>query len=281
MSQHLPLLSIIIPWFNRPEIKTTLLQNRAIFKEYDLEVIVVCCGGDFDWLHEQFQDQTIPEVRWLDLPSEHFNKSLALNIGASVAQAEQLFFLDTDVLFKYDFLAEALQLINGSTFVTIDRVFESNPTRQDSNGHLKELGYMVEFVAAGKRTVRVETNRVRFDDGSRSAPGLIFLSRKHFCQVAGMNAELKRWGWEDIDLILRLQLLLNLERRQVGSVVHLSHGDELRNLDNQPRPRSEFRNSSKCMANYQQGHYYGTYQQDIKQWKNRIKEQKNVKRKFS
>lgn len=272
MRQKLPLLSIIIPWSNRPEIRTTLLQNRPILKEYDLEVIVVCCGGDFGWLREQFKDETMPEVRWLNLPGEAFNKSLALNIGASAARADRLFFLDSDVLLENDFVGEALQLLDGSTFVTIDRVFESHPTRKLSKSDLKELAYVSEFVASNNRSVRVETNRVRFHDGSRSAPGLIFLARDHFCQVEGMNAELKRWGWEDIDLIVRLQLLLNLERRQVGSVIHLSHGDELRNLGNEPRPRNEFRNSSKCIANYHRGHYFGTYSQDIRQWQNRVKE---------
>ncbi|MCB0196794.1 MAG: glycosyltransferase family 2 protein [Anaerolineae bacterium] len=268
----MPKLSIIIPWSNRPEIKKTLLQNRAIFQNYDLEIIVVCCAGDFDQLQELFVDHYLPEVRWLNLPNEHFNKSLALNIGGSVARSDKLFFLDTDVLLKYDFLAEALHVLDGSTFVTVDRVFESHPTRRVTGSRLKDFANSIEFVTDDERVVRVERNRIRFSDGSRSAPGLILLSKAHFYQVQGMNAELKRWGWEDIDLMVRLQLLLGLERRQLGAVVHLSHGDDVRNLVNEPRPRSEFRNSSISMANYQQGNYYGTYQQNIKQWKDFIKE---------
>ena len=195
-----------------------------------------------------------------------FNKSLALNIGTFVAQAERLFFLDTDILLREDFLPQALKLLDRPCFVTIDRVFESK--RSTGLHHqLREIAYSIELVGPRNRKVRLETNRVRFYDSSRSGPGLILLTREHFLQVDGMNSELEGWGWEDLDLIARLQLALGLRWHRVGATTHLTHSDELRTFRNYTRAADEEANFSTCLANYSLGHYLGTYSEDIARWK--------------
>ena len=107
--------------------------------------------------------------------------------------------------------------------MTAERVFESRVQYEDAASELEELVYSIKLSVRGGREASVETNRVRFSDGSRSAPGIVMLAREHFLEVAGMNSDLQGWGWEDLDLLVSLQLALSLRQQQAGAVVHLTH----------------------------------------------------------
>lgn len=267
-----PLLSVVIPWCNRLEIERTLEENGPVLMAHDLEILVVNCGGETSWLSLRLTKMSLPRVRWIEVPAGSFNKSLALNLGAFASRAPNLFFLDADILFHEDFITEAIERLSDACFVTVDRVYESIAAQAPKEPpFLQTLVYTIELVDRRGRLIRLETNRLRLDDRSRGAPGLIFLRKKDFLDVGGMNAELERWGWEDLDLLARLQFSLGLERRSMGSVVHLSHGDDVRNLGNMTRTISEAHNFSQCLASYCIGHFQGTYLEDVTTWKNQIK----------
>jgi glycosyltransferase involved in cell wall biosynthesis len=263
-------LSVIIPWRDRPEIATTLRENSAAFSARDLEVVVVNCGGDAAQLRAAAGGARLDRLRFIELEGAGFNKSLALNLGVYAARAPRLFFLDADVTLKGNFLAEALGLLDSECFVTGERVFESAAAAGDEESQLEEVAQLVRLVAAGGREACVETNRARLRDGSRSAPGLVMLSRQHFVEVDGMNSDLHGWGWEDLDLLVRLQLALGLRQRQAGAAVHLTHGDEVRYFGGRTRAESEQTNFSACLENYRLGHFYGTYADDVATWKERV-----------
>lgn len=263
-------LSIIIPWSNRREIVTTLQENSVIFGAHDLEVIIVNCGGDSAQLHQATTGIQLTRLRCIELQDAEFNKALALNIGVYAARAPRLFFLDTDVILKEDFFAAVLPMLDTRCFVTVERVFESLGVSVDKQSQLEEVVQWIQLVATNNREAKVETNRARFKDGSRSAPGLVLLGRQHFIEIDGMNSDLRGWGWEDMDLLVRLQLALGLRQCYMGSAVHLTHGDEVRYFGPGGRSASEQLNLSICMENYRLGHFSGTYADDVKTWKDRI-----------
>lgn len=262
-----PELTIVIPWSNRPELDETLRRNRRFFATRPWEVLVVNCGGDSETFQRLLAARRFPGLRGVELPGTRFNKSLALNVGASEARAERLFFLDTDVVLRGDFLPEALGMLGGRFFVTVDRVIESHPAPGAERAHLAELTYSVRLVDVKGRAAEVETNRLRLGDGSRSGPGMVLMRRKHFFAVNGMNSDLSGWGWEDLDLLVRLQLALGLKARRCGDVLHLTHGDERRDLDGQSRAASEHLNMARCLENYRVGHYWGTREDDARTWR--------------
>ncbi|MFB1483886.1 glycosyltransferase family 2 protein [Corallococcus sp. RDP092CA] len=264
-----PVLSIVIPWKDRPELGVTLKRNRRFFTAHPYEVVVVNCGGSPALFREGLHAARFPGLRGVELPGTPFNKSLALNVGASDARADCLFFLDTDVVLKSDFLEAARERLGRKHFVTVDRVFESEPARERRESKLRELAYAVHFVDEQGREARVETNRVHLGDGSRSGPGMVLMRRKHFEAVNGMNSDLAGWGWEDLDLLVRLQLELGLTQRRHGDVLHLTHGDDRRDLAGQTRAQSEHLNLARCMESYHQGHYWGTRVDDATTWKAR------------
>jgi hypothetical protein len=265
-----PLLSVVIPWHNRFELERTLAENGRILAAHNLEILVVNCGGETSWLSLRLKGLSLPRLCRIEVPTGHFNKSLALNLGTFVSHAPNLFFLDADIILKEDFIAKAIDTLSCSCFVTVDRVYESMTQASREPQFLKTLVYTIELADRRGRLVRLETNRLHLDDRSRGAPGLILLRKQDFLDVGGMNADLERWGWEDLDLLARLQLSLGLERRSMGSVVHLSHGDDVRNLGTMTRAISEAHNFSQCLASYCIGYFQGTYLEDVKTWQNRI-----------
>jgi glycosyltransferase involved in cell wall biosynthesis len=265
-----PPLSVVIPWADRPEIGITLRRNAPLFAAAGAEVVVVNCGGDPDRLAEALAGVPLPGLRRVEVPASGFNKGLALNLGVSAARSGRLFLLDADVVLQEDLLPRGIGLLDRPCFVTIDRVLESQPPRQINRPGLREVAHVVELVGPRNRKVRLETNRVRFRDASRSGPGLILLTREHFLAVDGMNSDLEGWGWEDLDLLARLQLALRLPRRRWGSVVHLSHGDDVRRFDGPAPAANEQRNYAMCLINYGLGHYRGTCGDDVATWGDRI-----------
>lgn len=263
------LLSIIIPWCNRFEIKESLLKNKRSFARQDLEIIIVNCSGQADWLDRLCRSYACDNIKIVNVKQEVFNKSLAINLGAYKASSKTLFLLDADIIIKDDFIDAALSQLRDDRFICINRVYESDSENNSSDQHvkLKEVAYFIEIVVNDKKLL-VETNRVRLLDGSRSAPGLILLSKNHFLAVNGMNSVLQYWGWEDIDMQIRLQAMLNLSMYKLGSVIYLSHGDEVRNFRKNSRAESETTNFSICLSKYNVSDYRGSYDNDIERFAN-------------
>jgi GT2 family glycosyltransferase len=260
-----PRLSVVIAWANRPELAHTLVANAPVFAEADAEVIVASCGGNAEVLAGCVARAESPRVRSVSIDAP-FNKALAINVGAHHARAEALFFLDSDLVLGAGTCRQALSRVSENCAVTLDRVVESAPEARLDYPHLRAIVNTFEIETDDGRCVRIETNRRRLDDGSRSAPGMVFVRKSCFEQVGGMNSDLTGWGWEDLDLLLRLQLCLALRIERIGTATHLTHGDDRRCIDGTSRALNEARNASLCMANYGLGHYLGTYDDDVSTW---------------
>ncbi|ADO74399.1 galactosyltransferase-related protein [Stigmatella aurantiaca] len=264
-----PPLSIIIPWCRRPELDVTLRRNRRFFTAHPFEVLVVNCGGSVRTFRKLLRAHRFPGLRGLEMRDTSFNKSLALNAGASAARANCFLFLDADVVLRGDFLEGALAKLGTKHFVTVDRLFESHPAAR-RRSRLRELAYLMRFVDRKGRAAQVETQRVNLSDGSHGGPGLVMLRRKHFEEVNGMNSNLRGWGWEDMDLLVRLQLALGLSQRRHGEAVHLTHGDDQRDLGGIHKKASELLNLFRCLENYREGYYWGTRDADVETWQGRF-----------
>ena len=264
-----PEVSVIITWCNRPELALTLEKNREILDRHNAELVIVNCGGSDTAFAEVLGGSKPERIQRVRVATQIFNKSLAINLGVSLCHSDRLFFLDTDVILKEDFLTGAFAALDAQRFFTVERVFDSNPEPLPATDHLDELSYSVSFVATNGRQATTAVVR-RFSEGSRNAPGLVLLNRAHFLQVGGMNADLQGYGWEDRDLLFRLQLALGLEELSAGAVIHLSHADESRHESWRNSAKSEQENFAACVTNYRAGHYYGTYHDDLIVWKDKF-----------
>lgn len=257
-------LSVIIPWCNRPELKTSLLENTPVFQKVHSEVIVVNCGGDVNSCHQLLRAVRIPGLKLVHVPHPHFNKGLALNAGFLVSREKVVQFLDADIILDKNYFNEALHCLPRKAYVTMARLSErGSESRACVSLGIAEIAQTLTIVRSD-RTVHVETNRLRYKDGSRSAPGIVMFHRQSFVRVDGMNSDLEGWGFEDIDFLIRLQLATGLQPSQAGHGYHISHDDKLRFFKGQTPQHNEATNSAQCLFNYRQGHFLGTYRDDIK-----------------
>lgn len=259
----MPPFSVIIPWKDRKELLETLRANQPHFIAAAAEVIVVNCGGDAQWLADACLQFPLLRPTVAHIAGGTFNKCRALNAGASLARHDILFLLDADICLHAGCFHELWDALAGGSIVTIDRVVESNAPQQPVEGDVQRIAYSTTLTLKDGRSFAIETNSIDLCDGSRAAPGLVALHKEKFLAVGGMNAALDTWGWEDLDLLARLQLKLNATLARAGAVTHLSHGDDVRNLQGLHRAQSEQKNFLACLANYQLGLLDGTYRADV------------------
>ncbi|MDM5175747.1 galactosyltransferase-related protein [Massilia sp. DJPM01] len=255
-------MSIVIAWRNRAELGATLAANLVVAAAWDAEFVVVNYGGDaaaLDALLAPFEDAP---VRLLELAADGFNKSRALNLGVHVARGEYLLLLDADVILTEFDVARAMAETDGGGWLTLGKVRESVPPRRQ-RGRIAEYASSLDIVLDDGRRARVDTKRHFFEDGARSCPGIMFLRRADLLAIGGFNSLLVGWGWEDVDVHVRLGLALGRPASGLGEGVHLSHGDEQRFFIGDSPGANNQRNQQICMGLYDAGQFEGSYAQDV------------------
>jgi hypothetical protein len=258
-------LTVLIPWANRPELAATLRANTPRFRACHAALGIINCGGDMARLQALLASQQLdPFV--VDASSVPFNRSLALNLGAACSSSRFLFMLDADVLLDEQTLPQILSIVSDDSAVTIADRQESAiaPRSAASNGaYLRDVirtGFY-EFVWHDGRRTKVLGHRAHLG-GRRAGTGMIAVSRANFERVGGYNSGLIGWGIEDIDLLARLQYVCGLRHDEIGSAVHLSHGDEMRDSSGGAIDESHVTNFRTMCHNYQRGRVAGTLTED-------------------
>lgn len=174
------------------------LQNVPLFF-----VDFFCPEQSGDWVSQFPQATVIKAAELADQPQEHFNKPLALNIGALAAcdtKARYLVFLDADTLITPALLDFVHYHASPDRFM----IFEPNVEKKDLSGFL-------------------------------------VVQSRHFLKVGGFDQNFAGWGAEDLEFRLRLFLRAQAPEGQANLVDLLSwteipselascipHSDELR-----------------------------------------------------
>jgi hypothetical protein len=256
-----PAISILIPWCERDEVRLTLAANAPLFRAHDAEIVVLNCGGSSRRLHGLIEASETTGVRQLDIPQPRFNKSLALNLGLAQARAELVFVLDTDVALLSPIPVDA---VDESSVVTIEWTYESVAHSVKAPPSSRDPKQPTTLQFAFRNGARVCHELSRFDEAAnrRSGLGMLLARKSDLLKIEGYNSDLEGWGWEDDDVLVRLQYLLGLRRMQAGAALHLTHGDDRRNL-RATRSQSDRRNFLKCCRNYNHGRFLGTYRLDL------------------
>ncbi|MBZ5608250.1 MAG: glycosyl transferase family 2 [Acidobacteriia bacterium] len=267
-----PALSVLIPWYERDELRLTLAANGPFFAAQKAEVLVLNCGGDSGRLHALIAASEVSGVRQLDISAPRFNKSLALNIGLAHSRSDIVLTLDADIVLLDDALREARMLPEDGSFVTIEWLYEAEPAAIDSLKQ-RDIGNtsnqialgpsaFLEFRFRGGSTVQHQVSRGDAFGNRHANPGLLLSKKRELLEVQGYNSELEGWGWEDDDILVRLQYAVGLRRVLKGAALHLAHGDDRRIFEGS-RKQSNQRNFLRCCRNYNHGLFLGTYCSDV------------------
>lgn len=263
------MLSIVVSWRDRGELRQALPGLVAAARATGGDVTVVSFGGSRDLLREQLEG-CAPDVAVVQVEGEpYFNKACAQNLGAAHSRQPVLFFCDCDIVVESETIRKVAEAVHGSpgVFATLAGVRESELNSRGGN-HVVCFGYELKIRTADGRELRIVDNEEDVEEGTRQAPGLLLVKRQDFLSINGYNSRLHGWGWEDQDMISRLTLGAGLTRHQEGYVVHLSHGDEDRIRAYPPvkdRWESRDRMFRQALANYDRADFRGTYDLDVEQ----------------
>jgi len=268
-------IETIIPWSQRPELEQTLRQNTPILEAMGSDVIVVNCGGDSRALRKILSSKDLVRTTQVDLPVTRFNRSLALNIGVHAAKDGVVFVLDADILLTGSLRQHAEVCAHRNCFAILAGMTAVPPreprfTPPSGSILLKIVEETRDSYHWLDGTV-TQVVRERLDWGSdrRTAPGIMLVQKKHLVSVGGYRSDFLGWGWEDIDVQVRL-LRLGLECIHIDEEIkHLEHSDDKRDLSG---PMTEFKNAnrSSVWSAYCVGRFIGTYKTDVDTWQSVI-----------
>lgn len=261
------MLSIIIPWCDREELRIAAPQFRRVATALKAELVVVNYAGDRAAFGRAVLGMD-PDVLVEVTGEKFFNKPAANNLGAWHASSEFLFFCDNDILLDEEGLYGLLERVAGapSMFGTLKGVSETVVNSRQA-GHVTRFGYTLNIATANGRELVIRDHEEDANDGTRNAPGLLLVRRSHFTAAGGYNSALDGWGWEDQDMISRLTLGAGLERVQHGKAMHISHDDEARTRRHRvgcaSRWESRDRAFRRALENYDAGSFMGTFDEDV------------------
>jgi hypothetical protein len=263
-------LTTIIPWCDRPELRRTLAENAAIFADMCSDVVVVNCGGDATELRTILESVPAVGARPVDLAAP-FNRSLAINIGIHHAAPGVVFVLDADILLSTSLRRHADRCADGRYFGILAGM-KTEPPREGlfrpppgvflhgSVAELRELYYW-----SDGRVTNVILSRLDSEQ-NRSACGIVLVERRVVLEIGGYRSDFPGWGWEDIDLQVRL-LRKGIESFLVPeTITHLEHDNAVRDLHGATPRDSAARNRAQAWRDYCRGHFHGTYETDVQRW---------------
>lgn len=262
-------LSVVVSWRDRAELQQTLPPLARCAARFEGEITVVNFGGDPSQLAGLIGRHACPVTTVTVAGQHYFHKARAQNVGAAHALHDLLFFCDCDILFEERELEGLVSEVSSTvgTFGTFRGVTESDKNSRRA-GNVVMFGYQLMLRLANGRTLSIVDNEEDVDDGTRQAPGLLFVRREDFQGVGGYNGRLHGWGWEDQDIIARLTLAGGLRRVQRGKATHLSHDDAAR-MRHYPLAKDRWANRDQmfrqALENYDRGDFLGTLHADVKE----------------
>jgi glycosyltransferase involved in cell wall biosynthesis len=185
--------SFIIPTYNRlPILKkclTALEHQNYTASVQNYEVILVDDGstdGTLEWLQNHQQD--FPHVRCFEQP--HQGPAAARNLGVEKAEGDTIIFIDSDLVVTETFLqAHAQTLVeaakNNDRIFTYGRVINTCNFENPTNEPYKITDFSAAYFATGNVAIA-----------------------RHWLLEAGLfDTRFQLYGWEDLELGVRLKKL--------------------------------------------------------------------------
>lgn len=188
--------SVVIPTYNRlPILKKCLkaLENQDVANESisDYEIIVVDDGstdGTLEWISNHIQE--LPHVKTLS--QNHAGPASARNLGVNNAQGDWIVFIDSDLVVTPIFLqSHANALIKGMKELRNERLFTYGAVINTCNfdNPTSEPYKITDFSAA------------------YFATGNVAIARKWLEEAGMFDTSFQQYGWEDLELGVRLKKL--------------------------------------------------------------------------
>lgn len=191
--------SVVIPTYNRlPILEKCLraLENQELTPDHRYEVIVVDDGSTDDtvnWLQQQ--QASFPHLRLLS--QDHQGPAAARNLGVAAARGDTIVFIDSDLVVTAQFLqAHATALSRAAQQV---RTPAGEPPR------LFTYGRVINTCNFANPTA--EPYKLTDFSAAYFATGNVAIARIWLEQAGLFDPEFQLYGWEDLELGVRLKQL--------------------------------------------------------------------------
>lgn len=212
-------VSIICACKNRYEALKISLNSWVMFDEVK-EIIIVDWSSDNLITDLLKLDNRIKIIRVDD--KKYFNLSHPLNLAASLTTGDYILKLDCDYIINpyYNFFEN--YKIDDNSFATGVPVHKS-PEFLDENGNCK-VNYSSMSVDELCDYVNSYSHYFKY------LKGLLFVSKEHFLKIGGFDEDIESYGWEDGEIIKRLEKL-NLNHKKMNydyNMIHIPHSDRKR-----------------------------------------------------
>ena len=208
-----PDVAIIIPIMDRAgdlgmSLPTLLNQNYPNYTVYVVD------NRSQDGLPAVLEQMAHPRLKLIGCPRPlYFSFSKTRNAGARYTFSDLLFFLDGDIQFQDE--GHLLRIVNDFlTGTDIDYMWHRNWRRSQRYGSLR-IRYQPS----------IKTRYRRVYCHCLGSPLLI--ERHVFQQLGGFNEAIEDWGYEDTDLIARLELA-GFGRIVISGMTRPHHSDDVR-----------------------------------------------------
>ncbi len=186
-------ISVVIPTYNRLPILQKCLQSletqslAADLADYE---VVVIDDGSTDATISWLQAAKLPHLRWFE--QDHQGAAAARNLGVAKALGDVIVFIDSDLVVTEGFLqAHVEALLQGQQQLGHDRLFtygsviNTNNFEQPTSEPYKITDFSAAYFATGNVAIR-----------------------RHWLEQAGLfDTRFQLYGWEDLELGVRLKQL--------------------------------------------------------------------------
>lgn len=220
-------VSIICACKDRYEALLLSLNSWLFFDEIK-EIIIVDWSSNKSFNHLTELDERIKIIRVEN--KKYFNLSQPLNLAASQATGDYILKFDADyILNPYFNFFETYQIdeysfLSGNHNIrTIEYQDMSNFTIEEIRDYVNSYNYFFKFLK-----------------------GMLYISKSNFNRIGGYDEDIQNYGWEDNDIISRLEQL-NLEHKKLAydhHLIHLPHSDRKR-FENSPQYSSKLEEDIK------------------------------------
>jgi glycosyltransferase involved in cell wall biosynthesis len=184
--------SIVIPTYNRKPILAKCLQAlEQQTLDTDYEVVVVDDGstdGTVEWLRQS--PQIFPHVRLLC--QDHQGPAAARNLGVEQAKGDTIVFIDSD-------------LVVLETFLQAHR--EAFLQAQETLGHNRLFTYGAVINTSNFDNPTAEAYKLTDFSAAYFATGNVMIPRQWLIQAGLFDTAFSLYGWEDLELGVRLKTL--------------------------------------------------------------------------
>jgi glycosyltransferase involved in cell wall biosynthesis len=249
-----PFVSVIVTTYNWPQALERVLSGLSEQTYQHLEVIVADDGSTKatqDCIHSWQQKSRFPIVHCWQ-PDDGFRAAMIRNRAAAMAKGEYLIFLDGDCVPLPHFVANHVKLAEKGWFVAGNRVllsetFTKTVLQQQLN--LERWSLKSWFWASLTRKCNRFLPLLYFPLGQFRKIGKsawegaktcnLGVWREDFLAVNGLDEAFIGWGYEDSDLVVRLQkkhVFKKIGKYALG-VLHLWHPNQDRSKADENRQR--------------------------------------------